>query len=387
MRDDELQILGTEKKKQNKLIASVIVLTAIIVGIGLYWVFVVKKPQEVVIGDSTIVPELQHAVDSLLHAELKLINGQQGQVIVMEVQTGEILAMVGRERRYDGQFQSCDNFAYQQEPGSTMITPALLALLETGNIKLSDKVETGSGLWNIDGELDMLDNNWRRGGNGEITLSQALEVSSNIGVSKTIQRIFKGKEQSYYEFLDRMCFGQPDSIEGIKGLKHMVFSSPKDSIWASRQMLWNSIGYERLMAPIQMLTFYNAIANNGKMVKPTLTKGNNEVINQQIASKNNICEIQHALFNVVNQGSGKQAGLTIVSVAGKTGTAQIVPKYEDENIKEYHLSFCGYFPAESPQYSIMVSINKLGLPASSGSMAGIVFRDIVEWMVTHKQSH
>jgi cell division protein FtsI (penicillin-binding protein 3) len=163
----------------------------------------------------------------------------------------------------------------------------------------------------------------------------------------------------------------------------MLFSSPKDSSWASRQLLWNSIGYERKMAPIQMLTFYNAIANDGKMVKPTLQKGHTEVLNEQIAKKENIAEIQHALYNVVYRGLGRLAGSSLVPVAGKTGTALTDSRFEDEGITEFHVSFCGYFPADAPKYSIIVSMNKYGLPASGGGMAGVVFHDIVEWMLCH----
>ena len=266
-----------------------------------------------------------------------------------------------------------------------MKTAALLALLETGEVKLTDEVDTGEGVWALDDEEIIKDHNWHRGGYGEITLERALEISSNIGISKTIRKVFDGKEQRYFELLDKMSLGQPDSIEGIAELKPMVYSSPKDSTWASRQLLWNSIGYERKMAPIQTLTFYNAIANDGKMVKPMLRPGNTEVINEQIASKENIAKIQQALYNVVCRGLGKKAGSEIIPVAGKTGTTQVnnCEWLTEEGLDEYHISFCGYFPAMSPKYSFIVSMNKLGIPASGGAMAGPVFRDIMEWMVAH----
>ena len=136
-----------------------------------------------------------------------------------------------------------------------------------------------------------------------------------------------------------------------------------------------------------MLTFYNAIANDGKMVKPTLKTGEIEIINPQIASKDNIKKIQVILEHVVSQGLGRKAGTPILRVAGKTGTSQ-VNEYDYYNevgtpLAEYQLAFCGYFPAEAPKYSIIVSMNKLGLPASGGGMAGVVFHNIVEWMITH----
>ena len=134
-----------------------------------------------------------------------------------------------------------------------------------------------------------------------------------------------------------------------------------------------------------MLTFYNAIANDGRMVKPTLKTGEIEIINPQIASKDNIKKMQVILEHVVSQGLGRRAGTPIMEVAGKTGTSQ-VREYEfgEENyVNEYQLAFCGYFPADEPMYSMIVSMNKMGLPASGGGMAGPVFRAILEQMVIH----
>jgi cell division protein FtsI (penicillin-binding protein 3) len=136
-----------------------------------------------------------------------------------------------------------------------------------------------------------------------------------------------------------------------------------------------------------MLTFYNAIANDGKMVKPTLKTGEIEILNPQIASKDNIKKMQVILEHVVSQGLGRKAGTPILRVAGKTGTSQ-VNEYDYYNevgtpLVEYQLAFCGYFPADAPKYSMIVSMNKLGLPASGGGMAGALFHEISEWMITH----
>jgi cell division protein FtsI (penicillin-binding protein 3) len=134
-----------------------------------------------------------------------------------------------------------------------------------------------------------------------------------------------------------------------------------------------------------MLTFYNAIANNGKMVKPTLVPGTTEVINEQIAKKENIALMQQTLEHVVSQGLGRKAGSYLIQVAGKTGTSQVNEYYEGDNtVSEYQLAFCGFFPADAPKYSMIVSMNKLGLPASGGGMAGDLFHYIVEWMIAHE---
>ena len=394
MNNDELQILGAEKpRKKNKVVIAVIALVVLLAIGGIYCALSSKQPDKIKtgkkMGEQTIVPELQWAVDSLLNAQMTEIgNCLQGQAIVMEVQTGEILAMVGLERNYEGKFQPCKNFAYQQELGSLMHTVSLLAMLETGKVKLDEVVDAGNGLYEVGNGMWMKDHNWRRGGYEKITLHRALEVSSNIGIGKAADKAFGNNQQQFFDLLDKMSFGQPDNIEGIDGMNPISYSSPKDREWANWKLWWSAIGYERKIAPIQMLTFYNAIANNGKMVKPTLKTGEIEIINSQIASQTYIDSMQVVLENVVSQGLGRKAGTPILRVAGKTGTSQ-VNEYDYYNevgtpLAEYQLAFCGYFPAETPKYSIIVSMNKLGLPASGGGMAGVVFSEIVEWMICHE---
>lgn len=393
MNNDELQVLGTPKKKRKNIgwvILAIIAAVAVIVGFGF---FINQSPEEPIkiktgkkMGEPTIVPELQAAVDSLLNAQMTNIgNCLQGQVIVMEVETGEILAMVGQERNYEGKFVPCNNFAYQQELGSLMKTASLLALLEVG-VDTGYVVHTGTGVEQVDGEHIMKDHNWHRGGYGDINLSRALEVSSNIGIGQTVAKTFRNNQQQFFDLLDKMSLGQPESIDGIEGLKPSSYSSPKDSDWIDRRIWWSAIGYERKIAPIQMLTFYNAIANGGKMVKPMLKTGEIEILNPQIANKANIKTMQVVLDHVVSQGLGRKAGTPLLRVAGKTGTSQ-VGTYEfgeDTYVDEYQVAFCGYYPANCPKYSIIVSINKLGLPASGGGMAGTLFHYIMTWMITHR---
>ena len=397
MRDDELQVLGKPRKlnKQEKwkIATLAIVLLSLVVAIGI-WIHSVVAPEqhEIILsgkkkGEPTILPELQYAVDSLLNAQMTEIgNCLQGQAIVMEVQTGEILAMSGLERNFEGKFQPCKNFAYQQELGSLMKTASLLTLFEMG-IDSSYVVHTGEGIWGVDENWLMRDHNWRRGGYGDLNLARALEVSSNIGISMPIWKFYKGHESDFFDDLNKMSFGQPDFINGIEGLKPTTYDSPKDSDWVNKFIIWSAIGYNRKIAPIQMLTFYNAIANDGKMVKPTLKTGEIEILNPQIASKDNIKKMQVILEHVVSQGLGRKAGTPILRVAGKTGTSQ-VNEYDYYNevgtpLVEYQLAFCGFFPADAPKYSMIVSMNKLGLPASGGGMAGVVFHDIMNWIITH----
>lgn len=362
----------------------------VILGIGIYKSFALSESENIKIGkkigEPTIIPELQSAVDSILNAKMtEFGNCLQGQAIVMEVQTGEIMAMSGLERNFEGKFQPCKNFAYQQELGSLTKTASLLALFERG-IDSTYIVHTGVGIWGVDDSWVLRDHNWRRGGYGDLNLARAMETSSNIGIGVPVWKFYKSHEQDFFDDLNKMSFGQPDFINGIEGLKPTAYDSPKDSDWVNKYVIWSAIGYNRKMAPIQMLTFYNAIANDGKMVKPTLKTGEIEIINPQIASKDNIKKMQVILDHVVCQGLGRKAGSLMIRVAGKPGTSQ-VGEYdfgEDTFVTEYQLAFCGYFPADKPKYSMIVSINKLGLPASGGGMAGVVFHDIMEWMITHE---
>jgi len=387
MRDDELQVLGSDKSKSKRKLLNWIALAVVCIGVLIsviltlqqHYADLAEKARAAELGN-TIDADLQQAVDSFLTNKLMELNGLHGQVIVMEGETGAIKALVGLERKFDKSYQPCRNFGYQQMPGATMMTPVLLALLKTGEVKLTDEVDVGNGTWDIQEGDSIKDHNWLRGGYGLIDMERVLEVSSKVGISKMVNKIYKGKEMDFFDSLDRMSFGQPDYIEGIPELSPMLYNSPKDSIWASKQLLWGSMGYERIMTPIQTLTFYNAIANNGKMVKPSLRMGETEVINEQIASIENIAEIQRALYHVVSEGLAKPAGTPLVAVAGKYGAIDVSDYYEPS---EFHISFCGYFPAFAPKYSIIVSFNKPGLPASGGQMAGSVFSQIVEWMVTH----
>ena len=388
MRDDEMQVLGRRKSSRNHIKWYILGASFILSLIALMvWTFVpeVESPDDRAKIGSTIDEDLRRLATVVLNKKLTELNGLQGQVIVMEVETGAIKAMVGLERKYDGSYELCNNFGYQQEPGSTMMTAALLALLETGEVKMSNEVDVGNGIWALDERNTIRDHNWNRGGYGVIDMERILEVSSNVGISKMVNKVFMGKEQDFFGMLDKMSYGEPNDIEGFPPMRPSHYTSPNDSTWTRKLLLWNAFGYDRKITPIQTLTFYNAIANGGKMVKPTLREGEAEVINEQIASKENISEIQKALFHVVTEGLAKPAGTHLVEVAGKMGDAQVKSLYDsqDSEATEYHVSFCGYFPAFAPQYSIIISLNKMGLPYSGGLMAGSVFHDIVEWMVHH----
>ena len=333
-----------------------------------------QSRQQVTENISTIDSILQVNVTSLLENKLSELDALSGQAIVMEVQSGQIKALVGLTKKDSTNYQSCENFSVWQSTG-LMHPISLLVALETGKVKLSDKVDTGNGIYQIHGR-ELKDHNWHRGGYGELTVQEGLATSSNIAIYKTMEKAFANNPQSYFDLLANMSYGKPDSITGIANLKPAHFVTPKDNNWAKSDFAWSSIGYNQQISPIQILTFYNAIANNGKMIQPQLFKDSVVVINPQIASRASIDSLKKALVFNITDGLCQPAKSDKVVVAGMQGTSSLSTN-EDSTKDMYAVEFCGYFPANNPKYSIIVSINKAGLPASGGLMAGDVFKKIV----------
>lgn len=325
-----------------------------------------QSRQQVTAPISTIDSTLQTNATAILESKLSEINAQSGQAIVMEVQSGQIKALVGLTRKDSTNYQSCENFSVWQSTG-LMHPISLLAALETGKVKLSDKVDTGNGIYQIHGR-ELKDHNWHRGGYGEITAQEGLAASSNIAIYKTMEKAFGDNPQTFFDLLANMSYGKPDSINGIASLQPYKITE--------KNITWNCIGYEQLISPIQVLTFYNAIANNGKMIQPQLYKDSVVVINPQIASRASIDSLKLALAFNITDGLGHPAKSDKVLVAGMQGTSSLSTN-EDSTKGMYAVEFCGYFPTDNPKYSIIVSINKTGLPASGGLMAGDVFRKII----------
>ena len=334
-----------------------------------------QSRQQVTENISTIDSILQVNVTSLLENKLSELDALSGQAIVMEVQSGQIKALVGLTRKDSTNYQSCENFSVWQSTG-LMHPISLLAALETGKVKLSDKVDTGNGIYQVHGR-ELKDHNWHRGGYGELTVQEGLATSSNIAIYKTMEKAFGNNPQSYFNLLANMSYGKPDSITGIANLKPAHIVTPKDNNWAKSDFAWSSIGYNQQVSPIQILTFYNAIANNGKMIQPQLYKDSVVVINPQIASRASIDSLKKALVFNVTDGLGQPAKSDKVLVAGMQGTSSLSTN-EDSTKDMYAVEFCGYFPTDNPKYSIIVSINKTGLPASGELMAGDAFRQFVD---------
>lgn len=346
---------------------------------------------------TTIDVNMQDLAERCVIDELKLINGNVGVAIVMEVATGDIKAIVNMEKCKDGEYRERKNHAVSDllEPGSVFKTASILVALDDGVVDTTYMVATGGGVWNMHGR-DMKDHNWRRGGYGTISLPRSLEVSSNIGVSRIIDEHYGKNPEKYVEGIYRT--GLADDLQiPLVGSSPARIRMPRKGKngqyenWSKTALPWMSIGYETQVPPISTLTFYNAIANNGKMMRPRFVKEVRKdgkvvaeyppfVMRESIAKASTIKTMQTILTHVVSQGLGKKAGSPSFQVAGKTGTAQIsqgAGGYK-MGITNYLLSFCGFFPADAPRYTCIVCIQKSGLPASGGGMSGVVFHNISE---------
>ena len=340
---------------------------------------------------SAIDVDMQDICEKALVDKLKELEAVWGVAVLMNVATGDVKAIVNMERANDGRYYEMRNLAISNmmEPGSTFKTASIMVALEDGKITPDYTVDTGKGVKRMYGR-DMKDWNWYKGGYGVIDVTKILGVSSNIGVSTIINDFYKDNPQKYIDGLRRMSIDQSLHLQ-IAGEGKPNIRGPKERYFAKTTLPWMSIGYETQVPPLNILTFYNAIANNGVMVRPrfvthavkdgeTVEEFPVEVINPQICSERTLKQIQVILEKVVSEGLAKPAGSRQFHVSGKTGTAQVsqgAAGYKS-GVRNHLVSFCGYFPSEAPKYSCIVSIqiNK-GMP-SGGAMAGSVFSKIAE---------
>lgn len=304
---------------------------------------------------------LQNHVCSILKENIKKIDAINGQIIIMDCKSGEIKAMVNLINTKSGIKPAIGQLS---EPTALMRTVSLLAVLEQGKINPNDSIDTKVGILDINGYL-LKDYNWRRGGNGKTSVQQGFLLSSNIATYLTVKQAFGKDYAQFHKIIIDMGYGLPqDSIK-------VALPIPNDNITLAKF----ATGKNLQISPLQILTFYNALANNGKMVKPTVHKNDTTIIKEQIASKENIATIQQLL---IQKGLTTKVFSDKIPIAGEQGVV-VVKKDGDNTI--YCLQFCGYYPSDNPQYSIIVSLNKKGLPASggmAGGMAGEITKQIVE---------
>jgi len=347
---------------------------------------------------STIDMGFQRITENALMEKLRDLDAESGTAVVMEVKTGEIKAIANLKKAKDGSWNEYLNYALSDmsEPGSTFKVASMMVALDDGVVHPDDPVNVGNGKFDYAGSA-LLDHNANRGGYGKITAEKAIWFSSNIGVAKIILKGYEKNPAKYVDGLYRIGFNKNFNLENLErpDIEKARIRNPKDNPkrWYKTTLPWMSFGYETQIPPIYTLTFFNAIANNGTMVKPMFVKEirdakrsekkKPEIINENICSENTLKIIQGMLDSVVNHpgGTGKPAFSKLVRIAGKTGTAQLsqgAAGYKSGGTS-YQVSFCGYFPSDEPKYSCIVVIRRpRNGNASGGYMCGPVFKQIAE---------
>lgn len=336
---------------------------------------------------TTIDINIQDVAEEALLRQLEFNKADHGCAILMEVKTGEIRAIANLGLTKNGTYEELYNYAIGEstEPGSTFKLFSLLAAFEDGKAKLDDLVDVTGGLTQF-GNRTMRDSHL---GGGVMTVQQAFEKSSNVGISKIIYKAYASNPQAFVDRLHSFSINKRLGLE-IKGEGRPQILGTKDGLWSNSSLPWMSIGYEVALTPLQILTFYNAVANNGVMVKPhfvkeirkagqPVTRFQTQVINQRIASKEALAMAKTMLEAVVHHGTGSVLKNPIYKVAGKTGTAQVAQNRGGYNKTNYKGSFVGYFPAENPKYSIIVVINNPTVGGYfGGTISAPVFREIAD---------
>ncbi len=347
-----------------------------------------KRPIDGYDIQTTINVDLQDVTESALLSEIKKHEADYGVAMVMEVKTGEIKAISNLSRDQDGSYYERYNYAIgsqgAREPGSTFKLASMIALLEFTDVNLADSVDTGNG------SLDFFDRTMKDhkpGGFGKLSVQEVFEKSSNIGVAKLITRHFASHPDKFIEYLKKMKLDKPLNFQMVGEGKPYI-KNPSDTTWSGVSLAWMSHGYELKMTPLQMLSLYNAVANNGRMVKPMIVKNimkadkrieqfGTEVSNDRICSPATLRKIQQMLEGAVERGTASNINHSHYKIAGKTGTAK--KARNGRYVKEYYTSFVGYFPAETPRYSCIVVIdNPKGYQIYGSDVAAPVFKEIAD---------
>ena len=336
---------------------------------------------------TTIDIDLQDVASSALEKQLRRHNAHHGCAVLMEVSTGDVRAIANLERADDGSYHETYNYAIAEstEPGSTFKLASLMAAIEDGVVDTGDIVDTGDGTVRF---YNKIVRDTKEGGYGKITVKEVFEYSSNVGTSMIINENYKDNPKAFVNRLYAMKLNQPLDVQ-IKGEGKPLIRYPGDKFWSGLSLPMMSHGYEVQMTPLQTLTFYNAVANNGKMMRPRFVTAilNNgsvvesfgtEVIINSIASRSTIRKARAMMEGVVEKGTAMNLKNPEYRIAGKTGTAQIAMNNQGYRRKiTYQASFVGYFPAENPLYSCIVVVNAPSNGVYYGNIvAGSVFKEI-----------
>ena len=337
---------------------------------------------------TTLNINFQDVAHTALQEALVENDADYGCVVVMEVKTGEIKAMANLGKTSEGTYTENYNYAIgdkgSTDPGSVFKLASMMALLEDNKVKLTDQVETGDGAFKFYGTV-LKDS--KKGGHGTISVQRMFEVSSSIGIAKLVNQHYKDNPQSFINLLEK--FGLKDKLHfKLVGEAEPYIKNTNDPTWSITSLPWMSIGYEMRISPLQMLVFYNSVANKGKMMQPMIVRRVQEdddpieefepvLMREKICSDSTLMLLNTLLQGVVERGTARTISSKEYKIAGKTSTSQ---KFRTGRyIQSYHTSFAGYFPAENPKYSCIVVIdNPRGKNQSGGDAAAPAFRKIAD---------
>ncbi|GAA4801018.1 penicillin-binding protein [Olivibacter ginsenosidimutans] len=337
---------------------------------------------------STIDINMQDIAQKALEKQLIASDADNGCVVLMEVTTGEVRAVANFTKVKEGVYKEKFNYAIAQsaEPGSTFKLASYMAAIEDGKVDTSDIIDTENGTFRVYGHTIRDDH----AGEGKISVKRAFEVSSNTAVTRLIYKNYKDNPSAFTNRLYAMHLNEPLGLQ-IPGEGQPLIKTPKSKSWSGLTLPQMAYGYELKLTPLQMLTLYNAVANNGRMIAPLFVKevrrlGNTvekfeaRVINEKVASDATIAKMRGMLEGVVLEGTAKQLKNSLFTVAGKTGTAQMADGAAGYRTnRRYQGSFAGYFPADHPKYSMIVVVQN---PRKGGyyaaTVAAPVFKEIAE---------
>lgn len=335
---------------------------------------------------STIDVNIQDIAENALMDMMVKNEALQGSCIVMEVQTGKIKA-IANLGLHNGNYYEIDNYAVKtSEPGSTIKLITLMNALEDKYVKITDNINIGGGTWNLDGRTIRDDHHSPE----VITIKEAFAHSSNVAMSKLAYQYYVKNPQQYYEHFEKLGLTKRSGLDLKEEFRPTVKNPSNKKIWHFQTLASMGFGYDIMLSPIQLLSIYNAVANNGKLMKPYLVSRiekdgqvvrtiEPQVMNEKICSEETLRQLKECLEAVVIEGTGKPVFTgASYKVAGKTGTAKVndgVYKYDDG---VYQAAFTGYFPADNPKYSCIVVIKNKPHAANyyGGAVAGTVFRTI-----------
>jgi cell division protein FtsI (penicillin-binding protein 3) len=346
---------------------------------------------------STIDVYVQDIAHHALLKQLELYEADHGCVVVMETKTGHVKAISNLGRASDGSYYETINYAVAEshEPGSTFKLVDLIALLDDKKVDTSKVYNTNGGVVTYRGRK-VRDSH--EGGYGKISLARGFEVSSNTVMVQAIYENYKNNPKQFVDRINGLGLNKPLGLP-FKGEGRSIIPQPSDKSWSAISLPWMAFGYGVSVTPLQTLTLYNAIANNGEMVKPlfvqevkewskTIKKFDKQIINPKICSEETLKKVQAVLQNVVKKGTGSKLYSKDFSMAGKTGTAQVDYNKTDGSMY-YASSFAGYFPAENPKYSCIVVVHKPNTSKNNyygADVAGPVFKRIAQKVFTEVPS-